>query len=157
MKRNETVSALFWLLVGVVVATHAWRLGLGHLYEPGPGFIFFLSAGLLIVLSTVHLVTSFSSADKDRADRGRSNGSNWKGVRWKKLLLLLAGIAVYAFIFNLVGFICATFLLMFFLFKAIEPTHWLTALFSSAVTTGAAFAIFKMWLGVPFPPGMLGF
>jgi hypothetical protein len=155
IKAHEGLAAAFWLLVGGFVAIHAYRLGLGHLYAPGPGFIFFLAAGLLIVLSGFHLVQTFRT--KAIRDENKDEApSVWSGIRWKKIILVLIGVSVYVYVFDLTGFAFSTFLLMVFLFKAVEPTRWWIAICSSIVTTLAAYAIFKLWLGVPFPTGILG-
>jgi Tripartite tricarboxylate transporter TctB family len=155
MMAHERAAAIFWLLVGGAVAIHAYRLGLGHLYEPGPGFIFFLAAGLLIVLSGFNIAQSFSKrAGSD--DSEKKDLSVWSGIRWKKIVMVLAAISVYIYLFNLTGFGFSTFLLMLFLFKAVEPTRWWVAVCSSIATTVAAYALFKVWLGVPFPTGIFG-
>jgi hypothetical protein len=155
MKVHERAAAIFWLLAGGFVAVHAYQLGLGHLYQPGPGFIFFLAACLLIVLSGFNVMQSFARKAGSRNEEKRAP-SVWSGVRWKKIVLVLAGISLYVYLFNLTGFALSTFLLMVFLFKAIEPTRWWVAVFSGALTTLAAYAIFKVWLGVPFTTGVFG-
>jgi hypothetical protein len=154
-KRQERYAALFWLAVGIVVAVHAFRLGLGHLHTPGPGFIFFLAAGLLIVLSAIHIGRTFawSPGPEDAEKEARP----WAGVRYGKILLVVCSVCAYIFVFNIAGFFLSTFFLMLLMFKAVEPTRWHVAILSSLLTTGAAFAVFKVWLGVPFPAGFLGF
>ncbi len=142
---------MFWLLMGTFVAVHACQLGLGRLYAPGPGFIFFLAACLLILLSAFHLAHPFQTKKE-----GDETASVWSGVRWKKIFLVLIAVSIYVAVFNTTGFILSTFLLMLILFKAVEPTRWWIALSSSIVTTVAAYVLFKLWLGVPFPAGILG-
>jgi len=154
-KRHERVSAAFWLVIGVVVTVHACRLGLGHLHTPGPGFIFFVASCLLIGLSAIHFIGTFTG--RAGPFEGKERADVWEGARFHKILLILAGVSVYIYLFDTAGFLLSTFLLMLFLFKAVEPTGWWVAIISSACTTAAALALFKIWLGVPFPEGILGF
>jgi hypothetical protein len=58
---------------------------------------------------------------------------------------------------NLAGFWIATFLLMIFLFKGVEPTRWLIAVTSSLITVFLSYVVFKVLLLVEFPQGILGF
>lgn len=154
MKTQVRFESIFWILIGGYVAIHGYWLGLGHLHSPGPGFIFFLAAAVLIVLSAVDLLTPFIGkaliAEEEKTPA-------WSGVRWQKILLVLIAVSAYVYFLNRAGFLLSTFFLMLFLFKAIEPTRWWIAILSSIVTTTLSYAIFSRWLGVPFPGGILGF
>ncbi len=155
MKAQSRFASIFWALIGIYVAIHGYWLGLGHLHSPGPGFIFFLAAVLLIVLSASELLISFIGTAAMGEEKREA--PVWSGVRWQKILLVLVAVSAYVSLLNRAGFLLSTFLLMLFLFKVVEPTRWWVAIFSSIVTTTLSYAIFKMWLGVPFPGGPLGF
>jgi hypothetical protein len=77
-------------------------------------------------------------------------------VRWQKVLIVLGGLSLYIYFFNVLGFIVSTFLLMMFLFKAVEPTKWWVAIASSIITIIFSYLVFEIWLQVPFPRGVLG-
>jgi hypothetical protein len=155
MKTQSRLASIFWILIGVYVAIHGYWLGLGHLHSPGPGFIFFLAAVLLIVLSATELLITF--IENAAMGEEKREAPVWSGVHWQKILLVLIAVSAYVYFLNRAGFLVSTFLLMLFLFKAIEPTRWWIAIFSSIVTTTLSYAIFNRWLGVPFPGGVLGF
>lgn len=53
MITHYRIGSLFWLLIGVYTAVSAYQLGLGSFRQPGPGFIFFLAASLLVILSVI--------------------------------------------------------------------------------------------------------
>jgi hypothetical protein len=141
--------------MGVYTAIRAYRLGLGRLREPGPGFIFFLAASLLIILSIIDLGMTFIG--KPKTDKDEKKEPIWLGVRWQKVLLVLIGLSIYVFIFNFLGFLLSTFLLMMFLFKAVEPTKWWISILASVITILFSYGIFQVWLKVPFPNGILAF
>jgi putative tricarboxylic transport membrane protein len=151
-KVHHQIGSIFWLVVGAFVIIHANQLGLGRLRNPGPGFIFFLSALILVSLAAIDLVvTFFGKAKKEDAKE-----PIW-GPRWKKVLLVLGALSVYIYLFNFLGFLLSTFLLLVFLFKAVEPTKWWIAIASSLVTILISYCLFNRWLMVPFPSGILGF
>jgi putative tricarboxylic transport membrane protein len=152
MTARNRIGTIFWLLLGIYIAIHAYGMGIGRLRQPGPGFIFFLASLLVVGLTGIELIRTFTSPVPEK-----ESSPLFKGVRWGKILLVLAGLSVYALIFNAAGFKVSTFLLMMFLFKVVEPTRWSIALLSSLATTIFSYFLFEMWLDVPFPKGFLEF
>jgi heme A synthase len=152
---HHRVGSIFWLVIGIYVAISAYRLGLGNFRQPGPGFIFSLMALLLIILSVIDLGTTFIG--KSKGEKEKPEAPLWKGVRWQKVLIVLVGISIYNYLFNFLGFLLSTFLLMIFLFKAVEPTRWWVSILASLITILLSYGIFNLWLKVPFPIGVLGF
>jgi hypothetical protein len=155
MKTHHRVGSIFWLAVGIYTAISAYRLGLGSFRQPGPGFIFFLMALLLTILSAIDLGTTFIG--KSKGEKEKPDEPLWLGVRWQKVLLVLVGISVYIYVFNFLGFLFSTLLLMIFLFKAVEPTKWWVSILASVITILISYGVFNLWLKVPFPQGVLGF
>jgi len=155
MRRHHHVASAFWLVIGVCIAVHSYGLGIGSFRQPGPGLIFFLAALLFIALAAVDLALNiFKNHGKGAASEGRPL---WRGLRWQKVALVLAGLCAYVYLFNITGFVLSTFLLMVFLFKGVEPTRWRTAIASSLITMAVCYLMFVIWLEVPFPKGPLGF
>lgn len=155
MMSHHRTGSLFWLAMGIYTTISAYRLGLGSFRQPGPGFIFFLMALLLTLLSAVDLGTTFIGKSKG----GKENPDEplWLRVRWRKILLIIAGMSVYIYVFNFLGFLLSTFLLLIFLFKAVEPTKWWVSILASFITMLLSYGIFGLWLKVPFPQGILWF
>ncbi len=156
MKGNthDRAASVFWLMIGSYVAVHTYKLGLGSFRRPGPGLVFFLSSLLFIALGAIDLAGTF--VRESRKDKEKEKKPLWREVRWQKVLVVLVGLSVYVYIFNFVGFILSTFLLLVFLFKAVEPTKWWVAIVSSVITIIFSYLIFEIWLQVPFPKGVLG-
>ncbi len=154
MSGHQRMGSIFWLIIGIYVAVASYRLGLGRLYKPGPGFMFFLSSLFLVILSTIDLVGNFR---RPQIEKERKVESIWRGLRWHKVLVVLGSLVAYVYFLNALGFFLSTFFLMVFLYKAVDPTKWWVAVASSLITTLIAYAIFKVWLQVPFPAGILEF
>jgi putative tricarboxylic transport membrane protein len=152
IKSHQQIASLFWLVVGVYVAIGAYRLGLGHLHRPGSGFIFFWVALFVIVLALIDLAACL--ADKSNVF-GKSK-SPWSEIRWPRVILIFSGLLAYVYTFDTMGFLLATFLLLIFLFKGIEHIKWWPSILGSFLTILVIFAVFQLWLKVPFPAGILG-
>ena len=155
MKAHQRIGNVFWLMIGMYIAIKSYLLGLGNLRHPGSGFIFFVAALLLIILSAIDLAGTFIK--KPKKDQGIEEHPLWAGFRWGKVLLVIGGLSAYIYSFNFLGFSLSTFLLMVFLFKGVEFTKWWIAIMSSLITILISYGLFKVWLKVPFPNGLLGF
>src|SRR4030042_2921972 len=141
---HRWIGSIFWFIIAVYTAIQAYRLGLGSLRHPGPGFIFFLAALFLIILNAVDLAGA--SIKKSKIEKREP--PMWIGLRWQKILLVLGSLSAYAFSLNLAGFLLPTFLLMVFLYKGVEPTKWWLAIVSSLITVLLSYVIFKVLLDV---------
>jgi putative tricarboxylic transport membrane protein len=153
MKVHQRIGSIFWLIIGMYTAIKGYLLGLGNLRHPGPGFIFFVAALFLIILSLIDIGTSSRQVDKERDTKQHL----WTGLRWKKVLMVTGILLAYIYSFDLLGFFLSTFFLMVLLFKGVEFTKWWVAILSSLITISISYGIFNVWLKVPFPTGMLGF
>ena len=153
MKAHHHLGSVLAILIGVYVAVTAYKLGLGSLHKPGAGFIFFWAAVLLIVLAGIDLGISI----RGKARESSEEKPLWKGFRWHKVIWVLAGLSAYTYFFNALGFLLSTFLVMLFLFKIVEPFKWVNAILGSLLTIAIVYAVFGVWLKVPFPSGFLGF
>lgn len=155
MKAHHRDGSIFWLVFGIYVAIHAYSLGLGRFKHPGPGFIFFLASLFLIALSIIDFGISF--VGRFKTNKEKEEEPIWSGSRWQKVLLVLVGLSIYTYMFSFLGFLLSVFLLLTFLYKVVEPTKWWISILTSLITTFFSYVIFNLWLGVPFPTGVLGF
>ena len=67
----------------------------------------------------------------------------------------MAALFLYVVVFQVLGFIVSTFLLLVYLFKGLEPQSWRNALLLSAVTIAICYLVFGVFLELQFPPGVL--
>lgn len=154
-KKHYRIGSIFWLAFGIYTAISAYQLGFGSFRRPGHGFIFLLASLFLIILSAIDL--GWTLIANPKTNEGKKEEPLWLGVRWGKILLVLIAIVVYIYVLNFLGFFLSTFLLMIFLFKAVEPTKWWIAVVSSVITIAIVYVVFNLLLQVPFPIGFLGF
>jgi putative tricarboxylic transport membrane protein len=153
VKRTRTfaasVSALFWVAVGLLTCYGANRLGLGSVTEPGVGFIFFWSGLILVILSLIVLAGAIRGSEDTVREMGEMN--------WAKIALVLLTLLLYAFFLERLGFVLTTFILMSFLLGCIESTNWVRSLGVAGAAAMASYAIFELWLKIRLPKGLFGF
>lgn len=149
MKVEDYAGSLFWLGIGFYVCIGGCKLGFGTFQEPGAGFIFIFSGSVLIILSVIDLLSIyFRKVEYKRPI--------WTVLNWQKVVLVLAGLSAYIYLFEWLGFVLSTFLLLLFLYRAVKPTKWWAAALSSLITILTAYIIFGKLLAVPFPKGFVG-
>ena len=151
MKNRDFFSSLFWLAIGAGVCYGGYDLELGTLHDPGSGFMFFWLGMIMMGLS----LSIFVRALREKQETSEIR-SIWAGVQWPKIVAVLIALFLYAYTFDILGFIPGTVLLLIFLFKAIEPQRWSIAIFGAVVSSLAAYVVFKLWLGSQLPKGLLG-
>ena len=152
MRSRDIISSLFWLVVGIGICYEAYQLELGTLRDPGSGFMFSWAGIVMIGLSVGILI----QATRKKSVPGEFNKVLWTEIRWKKIVIVLAALFLYAYVFSTLGFILSTILLLTFLFKAVEPQSWTKAILGAIISTLSAYALFHLWLGSQLPRGLLG-
>jgi hypothetical protein len=144
-------SSLIWFLIGIYVCLHAYKLGVGKPSTPGPGFIFFLAAAILIMLSFLDLFQNIIKNSKDET----GIKDLWKGMKWQRVVVTVAATFAYIFCLSLFGFFISTFLLMIVLYRILEPNWWIT-IAMALVTSIISYVLFIYLLKTPFPVGFMG-
>ncbi len=153
MKRTYLISDLIWIGFAALVCWGGLKLGFGSFHQPQAGFMPFLSGMILGLLALVDLISGVINHWKgEKADR-----EIWGNIHWGKLFLTLALLFIYTVFFNTLGFIIATILLLFFLYRVMEPRPWWVVVTASVITTGLFYLGFKVGLDSQLPGGFLGF
>ena len=148
IEKWDRVSGYILLAVGVITAWSSTSLSMGKFRHPGPGFLPFGLAFVLIILSLALILQS------------RTNGGSpkpfWAKRTWLRPLLGVLSLVFYALFFDWIGFILTTFIFLVIWMWVIERLRWRTILSISIGTTAALYLIFNLLLEVPLPPGFLG-
>jgi putative tricarboxylic transport membrane protein len=142
---------LFWLLFSLVTCVESYRLTLGTINTPGPGFFPF-SAGLIMLF--LSLAALFQSI---RKKNNVEKTTRQEPFRWWNIVIILAAVTAYAFSLEKIGFLINTFLFMCLLLKVVEPQSWRTAIIGGLITTIAANLVFNVIFRTQMPNGILGF
>ena len=149
--KPDKVSSIFWVAVSLIMMISSYKLKLGTLAHPGPGFLpFSAGLGLFILSVTVFLRTGMSVDGKAKGIK-----ELWEGAHWSKTVIVAAALLLYALIFSHLGFVLSTILLLVFLLRAIEPVGWFAAVGGATIASFGSFAVFALWLQVQLPRGII--
>ena len=151
MRRILFYCNLFWLLFSLVICVESYRLKLGAVNNPGPGFFPFGAGVVMLILSLVALFQSRARREKKESTMPQ------EPIRWWNIVIILAAITVYAFSLEKIGFLINTFLFICLMLKVVEPQSWKTAIIGALITTIAANLVFNVIFRAQIPSGILGF
>ena len=152
MGMADRISGIFFLVFALITIIKSYRLGLGKIVEPGSGFLFFWAG---IVLGIMSLVIIFASIYRKKA--GEPDKPILGVTSFRKIILVLAAVFLYALLIEILGFILVTVMLFVFILGVVEKKRWLFTVLSSFIVTIAAYLVFKTWLQTQLPAGILAF
>ncbi len=135
------IAPLLLLALGVGSLLMGRDMGLGELTAPGPGLWPVIVAGLLTATS-VALLFFDPAEDYEPWTAGTA-----------RIAAGLAGLALFVVLFDTIGFVVPTFLLLFAWLRFLGDESWRMALVLAAAGAIALHLVFVVALGVPFPAG----
>ena len=150
MRKLELFSSVFLVIFSLVACREAYRLSLGKPRAPGPGLYPFILGTLLLILSISYLFKAL------RAWRREEEIRLWKGLRWGKVILVLSLLFSYALLLESGGFVLCTFLFLVSLLRWVDRQRWYWVYAGSLGIDMACYVIFKLWLMIQLPRGILG-
>jgi hypothetical protein len=153
MKKTFLINDLAWIGFGILVCWGGLNLGFGSFSQPHAGFMPFLAGLLLGLLALGDLVSGIVRQWKSE----KSDFEIWADIHWKKLLLTMVILFLYTAFFTTLGFVIATILLLFYLYRIVEPKPWKWVVFASVLTTLLFYLGFKVGLDSQLPRGLLEF
>lgn len=152
MSLRDQMSGFFWLAISIFVCIESIQVSLGTFHSPGAGFLPFWAGVVLGTFSIILIVTSIVKK------KGREKLTEmWKGMAWKKVILVLFSLFLYILLLPRIGYITATFGLMIFMSGIIKRSKLWTEVVIPLITVLASYFIFNTWLGIQLPKGIFGF
>jgi hypothetical protein len=143
---RDLVSALFWLACAIFAVVEGFRLKLGTLNRPGPGFFPFWAGVVLALLSLALIASALKRPGLDSI----------AGLRSTKLLVVATALLGYLLLLETLGFVIVTCLFLFLLFR-LEQRSWIFSAVSALLGAFAAYGLFQLWLKTQLPVGPFGF
>jgi putative tricarboxylic transport membrane protein len=152
MNLRDHLSGFFWLAISIFVCVESTQVSLGTFHNPGPGFLPFWAGVVLGTFSIVLILTTFLN----KKGKGKLT-EMWKGVGWKKVILVLFSLFLYVILLPRIGYMIATFGLMIFMSGVIKRSKLWIEVVIPLITVLASYFIFNTWLGIQLPKGIFGF
>ncbi len=147
--KADRISSIFWLSLSIYVLIESLHLGIGTLGNPGIGFLSFGASAILGILSLLLFLQTV-----------HKQGARFEpilGVLWKRVMLVLILLVIYAKLMPFAGYIISTFSLMSLLFWIVRRGKGWWVPVSAVLTTITTYYIFSKWLNCQFPKGLFGF
>lgn len=138
---GEVLLALFFAVLGILWIVAALRMPLWQGFVPQSGFMPLWYGAILAALAGAILL--FNREKKAEEPVG-------------KALVVVALLAAAIVALELAGFVLALFALQLVLFRAVEKLPLGRSALVAAATTAVLYLVFKTWLGVKLPAGLIG-
>lgn len=132
------------LALGALALVLAYRLSLRDFTDPGPGLWPFITALVVVMSAVAVLVTERDGRDYESFSRAA-----------RDIGLGLVSLLVFIALFEQIGFLIPSFLLLVFWLRVLGRESWTLTLAIAVASTAAFYVVFATLLGVPFPPDIL--
>ncbi len=146
MRKRDRVALYCFLGFSIFIFEESWRLGLGSVHRPGPGFLPSGAALIIMILAILQLVAA-------RGKKVQSVESFFQKERLFKFLIVVVTCFGFGLLLYYFGLIMCTGLFVLISLRAIEPKRWGRALFISVTTAFASWLLFDYWLKIQAPKG----
>jgi putative tricarboxylic transport membrane protein len=150
MGKADRISGTVLGLFSIYIAIESYRLGIGSLRVPGPGFIVFWAAIAIGIMAIAVVLRTWS-----RGNEGKAESLIFGKRNLPKIGLVVLFLFLYAFFMETLGFVPVTLLLFILLLGWIERKNWRLVGVISVLVTTIAYLIFDVWLQAQLPLGLL--
>jgi putative tricarboxylic transport membrane protein len=145
---TELWAGLFGVALSIFVVWSGYALKLGTINDPGSGYVMFY-AGLLMILFSLFILYGAIK------DGGPTFLSLWRNVLWTKPMVVIALLVVFALLFETLGFLVSTILLLVALLRAIDPVPWSRAIPIAVLVPLLCWYVLDKLLLIQLPAGVL--
>jgi putative tricarboxylic transport membrane protein len=145
--RGDIIGGVLLILLGIGVLAEAFRLGVGTLLIPQPGFFPFLGGFLLITLSIVLLAQGLLGRGKNAQAFGEM----------RRPAILVAIMAVYVGVLDPLGYVLSTIVIAAVILRVLGVTSWKVVSLASLALAVGTYVLFARILGIELPSGVLPF
>jgi hypothetical protein len=142
-----------WVVVGLAVAVAGSRMQFGTLAAPGSGFLPTVAGLALAGLGAAVLVVEWVAKRSRVPDRAPAVPA---AARWQ-VGATAASLVAYGVLLGTLGFALTTLLVLGVLFQLVARLGWVASIGWTIGATVFSHVLFRVWLKVPFPPGLWGF
>ena len=152
MRKADRITGIITLIFsGYIIAASSGMSRQGQSFGPGVGFLPFWLGVVMAILSVLLILKSWRlpAGQTKRVFPGRGPLISIAAV--------MAGLAVYILLIEVLGFLVDTFLFIVFLLGGVERERLRMALPVAILTAGALYIIFHVLLEVTLPKNMFGF
>jgi len=152
MKKGDRVFSIICMGLSLWLILESRRFDYLSKFGPGPGFLPFWLGIILGLIALFAFVNTFRWKRKYEGDEPRLPG--WGSLkRVGIIMLIMAGFALFV---NSLGFILTMFFFVTILLFVLEGVGFLKSLFYGLTFSASVFLIFRYWMELDLPKGLLG-
>jgi putative tricarboxylic transport membrane protein len=144
------ICSIVLMVIGIAIMAGSFRYEIGSFESPGAGFVPFFSGLAMTVFSAIPLLQSMQQGWMPLR-------SLWEGTKWQRGIVVTAGLLLYCFFLNDLGFLLATMFLTTGFFRLLQKPNWKATFFAALMTTAGFYLLFQVWLKAQLTRGFLGF
>lgn len=144
---TELWAGLFGLALSIFVIWSGYALQLGTINDPGSGYVMFYAGLLMVLFSLIMLYGAIKEG-------GPTLLSLWRDVLWTKPLIVIAALVVFTLLFEPLGFLASTILLLVTLLRVIDPVPWRRAIPIAILVPLTCWYVLDKLLLIQLPAGM---
>ncbi len=152
MKADDRVSGAFLLILAVAVCLQSLDYRLGTFKAPSAGLFPFWMGVLTGILALI-LLGKATFAPREEARRSESLRAV---LSRKKVWAIVLALTAYGLLLEQIGFLLATFIVIAFILRAVEPQKWWVCIIGGFSASVGSYILFYMALGVHLPRGIMG-
>jgi hypothetical protein len=146
MTKRDRITNYCFIVFSFFICEESWRLGLGNFKHPGPGFLPFGSALIIILMAIGQLMVG-------RKKVVASEAPFFKKERIFKFLAVVVILFGYGLLLEYIGFVLCTGIFVLISLKTIEPKSWGKSILIAVLTAFVAWLLFDYWLQIQAPKG----
>lgn len=146
---TELWSGLIGLALSIFVVWSGYALKLGTINDPGSGYVMVYAGLLMVVFSLIILYGAVKEG-------GPTFLSLWRDVLWTKPLIVIALLVAFTLVFETLGFLVSTTVLLVALLRAIDPVPWVRAVPIAILVPLTCWWVLQKLLLIQLPSGILG-
>jgi putative tricarboxylic transport membrane protein len=147
LNNSELWGGLIGFALGVFVIWSGVKLKIGHINDPGSGYVLFYTGLLMCVFAASIIIAAVTEG-------GPTFGSRWEGTRWTKPLLIIACLTAFSFALDSFGFLLSAIPLMVLLLRVIDPVRWSLTIPLAVLTPLGVWWVLKRLLLIQLPSGI---
>lgn len=141
--------------MGLYVSIAAWDLGVWDLGEPGAGLFPLIFGTALVLLGSFAVARSVLVANAKLGARSGAGNERATAIPYR-LTVYLAALVAYAVLFEVLGFAVSTACVFMTILVLAERVSLWKSIAITIVAIAVSYLLFKTFLAVPFPAGILG-
>jgi putative tricarboxylic transport membrane protein len=146
--RKETIIAFSLLGFSALYFVSSFRLEIGNMRNPGPGFLPIVIGFFLTVCTAIYLMRVIRKSAGERKSTAPAAGKNYRAIS----AIIASGI-LYPLILGTCKFLISTFGVTFLMLYLLKPRKLVSSFFLALAMAIVSFLTFSRLLGVGLPMG----